>query len=211
MRYLLVGNGARVTSAEILSEAKQCDVLVAVDGGVHQLSSDLTPHIIAGDFDSVSKDTVKEQFRDSEILELPDQDQCDLEKSIEICLARGATSVSLLGFSGGRTDHALTTFSVALKFARQLEVTIINGAERIYSFNGVQSAHTRTVECFPQCILSVIPFSERVIVTASDLLWPVDQLRLQCGSRGLSNRANCDRSTITVSTGLAIVTVTASG
>jgi thiamine pyrophosphokinase len=168
------------------------------------------PHIIAGDFDSASKEQLSEQFRSSEIVELPDQNQGDLEKSIEVCIARGASSVTLLGFSGGRTDHALTNLSVVLKFAHHLKITIVNGEERIYGFNGVQSDHTRTLWCLPKSCLSIIPFSERVTVTASDLLWPVDGLTLHPGSRGLSNRANSDRTTITVSAGLAIVTVTAS-
>ena len=207
MRYLLIGNGERVSASEINEAAQTSDFILAVDGGVHQLPPDVAPHIVAGDFDSASKNEVAKRFKDSEILDLQDQDQCDLEKCIELCLSRGASKVALLGFCGGRSDHALTTYSVALKYARMLEVTILNGEERIYVFNGMKSGHTRTVTFLPQSVVSIIPFSEQVLVSASDLLWPVEQLTLYLGSRGQSNRAKLDRSTITVSDGLAVVTV----
>lgn len=75
------------------------------------------PHLIAGDFDSVSKGTLKLlEKKGSRVLHTPDQNYTDLEKAIAWCVLRDVQSIWIAQALGGRLDHTFSALSFLKKF-----------------------------------------------------------------------------------------------
>ena len=89
----------------------------ADSGGYVYLGYGYRPDIVIGDLDSF----LYSRHKGIKVLELPDQETNDLEKSLEYALAKGAKSVCILGATGKRFDHSLKNLSVLLRYLDQFE------------------------------------------------------------------------------------------
>ena len=107
-RALLFANGEarRPRKLRLLKD----DYLIAVDGGLRHLRGlGLHPHLLVGDFDSLSAGELEDcRLEGVEILRYPSQkDQTDLELALDAALARGYQDIVIAFGLGGRLDHSL--------------------------------------------------------------------------------------------------------
>ena len=110
MHWVLLANGPLTLSPVIRQVIFSADRLIGVDGGSRHLRPlDVRPHLAVGDMDSIPQDLLQDYRQAGVELHLhpPKKDATDLELALELALARGASSISILGGTGGRLDHTL--------------------------------------------------------------------------------------------------------
>lgn len=103
--------GGEVLPGQLSRALMQAPDLVAVDGGADlALAAGYEPHLVLGDFDSIS-DQARIRL-EGRLRSTPDQDLTDFDKAV---LAVRAPLVLALGFTGGRLDHTLASLSTLLR------------------------------------------------------------------------------------------------
>ncbi len=120
--WLIVANG-RLPGPDRLRElVAQAEIVLAADGGADALfAAGLEPHLIIGDFDSVTPETLERMPRERRVY-LPNQDRCDLDKALGYAVSQGASHVEVVGALGDRVDHTLTAISLGMAFAHALRI-----------------------------------------------------------------------------------------
>ena len=110
-RALIFCNGE--FSADSVPEVKADDLVICADAGlVHALALGIKPHVVLGDFDSLSED-LRQRLREKdpalgEVHEYPvEKDKTDGQIAVEYAADQGIREIWLLGGLGGRLDHAL--------------------------------------------------------------------------------------------------------
>jgi len=200
MHALVLANGTPPSPLLLERLYSESDLFLAADGAANLLLSlDLPPHIILGDFDSLS-DEARCQFVKSELVEATDQEASDLDKALSFLVERGATQVTVTGALGGRIDHSLTNISLLLKYGSSFDMRIVEDQGSLYLLRDrvdLEGAEGDTV--------SIVVFETVRGVNTEGLAWPLENATLHPGSRGVSNRLVGNRATITVHEGLAVV------
>ena len=124
-------SGARVRTALVLAAGtiplprlippllEGADIVIAADGGLELARTlKLTPDLLVGDMDSVSRSAldafpdVPRQTHDT------DKDELDLELAILAALERGADEIRVLGAFGSRFDQSVAALLIAARYAR---------------------------------------------------------------------------------------------
>ena len=112
--FTLYGNGQIPNHQIPLNKLKKSGTIISVDGGADKLKNlKLDSHIILGDLDSLKK--TKSEYK-CLVFELKDQSKSDLEKSLDWCVQKKVNKISLIGFSGGRLDHEITSLLLCLLY-----------------------------------------------------------------------------------------------
>ncbi|NMA17486.1 MAG: thiamine diphosphokinase [Clostridiaceae bacterium] len=107
-RAVIFANGDII--ADYPLELSEKDFLIAADGGAaHILRRGLTPHLLMGDLDSISRsDLAFCEAENVEILSFPkDKDETDLELALKEALDRGFQEIVLTAVFGDLPDHTL--------------------------------------------------------------------------------------------------------
>lgn len=172
----------------VLAHAHQ-PLIVAADGGArHALSLGLTPHLVIGDFDSLS---------DAELVHLAalgatiqrhptHKDETDLELALLMVAARGCNPIRVLGGVGDRLDQTLgNVYLLALPELRERDVRLVSGKQTTWiAYPG--EAH---VNGSPGDTLSLLPLGGDVEgIRTENLEYPLHDETLRFGpARGVSN------------------------
>lgn len=167
---------------------KPTDYIICADGGArHALALGLKPHIILGDFDSLSKD-LREELSGKSIEWIrynKEKDETDSELALAHAIEKGYKTILLFGVLGSRLDHMLTNI-FALDYLTRLDadVTIIEGRKEIRLIHDHIQLHGKTGD-----LVSLIPFREAAKkITTKNLQYPLTDEDLLFGySRGISN------------------------
>lgn len=177
----LVANGEIKSYDKTKSLLTKFKKIVAVDGGLdHCDRMDIVPHLIVGDFDSVSEDALK-KYAQVPILKYPrDKNKSDLELAIQEMLRQGADSIALFGVLGKRIDHLLYTLYLLARYPSKL---IIESEEE--TIICLQNHHQ--IPSFPGQTISLIPLSEVSGVTTKNLQWELHMDTLDKKFMSLSN------------------------
>ena len=187
-------------------------LVVAADGGaVKAAQLGLQPQVVVGDGDSLSPDA-SAQLREGgvEVLVHPTaKDESDTELAVREAVARGATSLVILGaFGGQRLEHSVANLLLlALPELDGLDVALVDGASSVRIL-GVGGPATATVSGEPGDFVSLLPLSERVEeVTTDGLRFPLVAETLEQGpARGLSNELLGTRASVSTESGrLAVI------
>jgi thiamine pyrophosphokinase len=112
---VVVFTGGDVRPARTAALVPPSAVVVAADSGVdHALAAGVMPHVVVGDFDSVSVDGMAtvvaagaEVHRHN-----PAKDHTDLELALQVAVGLAPTEVVVIGGAGGRLDHVLANAAV---------------------------------------------------------------------------------------------------
>ena len=187
MRVLILADGDPPSAFLAQRVAAEADLFLAADGAAHKAAAlGVTPDIICGDFDSARLDEARAAFPRAEIAPTPDQDCADLEKAVLLARERGATRIALLGATGGRMDHTLTSFALLVRYAAEFPLRLLDDVSVAWALaDGQQCAFAaRSGET-----VSLITF-EGVTVSIAGVRWPLDAFPLQPGTRGVSNVAD---------------------
>ncbi len=187
MRTLILANGDPPPIELLLQLIEENELFIATDGGANTARNfGVIPDIICGDFDSIEMEAARNAFPASEFVPTPDQYMADLEKAILLSAERGASSITILGASGGRIDHQLANHALLLKYAR-------NGAsisirEEFSEVWGVENAIE--IESEIGDTISLIAMETVSGVSISGVEWPLNGVELHIGTLGVSNVAN---------------------
>ena len=80
-------NGELKNPARVKRAARNCDLLIAADGGAKHLAGiELQPRIIIGDMDSIATDMWKDENSIVRIPYSPDKDKSDVKLAVEYAL-----------------------------------------------------------------------------------------------------------------------------
>ncbi len=131
-KYLILVNGKSPKKKRILPFIEEGYKLVCADGGANSAYKlELLPDFIVGDFDSI-KPRVKKFYKDfSTFVKIKDQDRTDTEKALEFVIKNGAKEVLVFGVNGNRSDHVYYNIQIFSKFAKKVDLAVIEDKEVI--------------------------------------------------------------------------------
>ena len=109
MDALIVGN--RPLESNVIELAKDKLVLAADAGADRLLKYNIIPDAVIGDLDSISNKTVTKL--EEWIVTNKNIQKTDLEKAVDYAFEKGASSIQIVGWSGGRIDHTLAALGLA--------------------------------------------------------------------------------------------------
>lgn len=137
MKYVII-SGGRIDDVFALNYLKEntYDKLIAADSGMNFLHRNgLVPDVIAGDFDSVSDESLDafSGMEDVEILRLnPIKNDTDTEFVIREAIRRGATDITILGATGTRLDHVMANVHLlGIGLEEGVSIQIVDAHNRI--------------------------------------------------------------------------------
>jgi thiamine pyrophosphokinase len=195
-------NGRLSNLAKAKQIAKDCDMLIAADGGAkHFVDIGLTPQVIVGDMDSVDSDIWKNNRRIEHIRCPEAKDKSDTELAVEYALGRGCKQVILFAATGGRLDHTLG--NVALLASHPGQVALFDGTSTLVA-----------VDKSEKCILhgkvgtrvSLIPYGLGPSkVRTNGLKYPLRDECLNSVTHGLSNELSQTETCICVSNSILLI------
>lgn len=208
MKVLIVASGSIKNDRCLIERYKWADLVIAADGGaMHLLRAGLTPHIVLGDFDSVSSEDFKRiRELDPEIVEYPaKKDYTDMELAINIAVEKGAREIVLFGATGTRLDHTMANvFLLYGLLQKGIKGCIEDENNIIYLVD--DSITIKKQENRKVSLLSLPPCANGL--STKGLLYPLKDFKLDFGvSLGVSNEFIEDTATITLKKGLLLVFV----
>lgn len=199
MRAIIVADGdVRPGSALDLALAGSTEVdgawlVVAADGGaLKAISLGLQPDLVVGDGDSLAPERIAELRGDGvEVLVHPaDKDESDTELAVGEALARGASSIVILGaFGGSRLEHSVANLLLlTLPELAAFDVALVDASSTARVI-GVAGPGEAVLTGDRGDYVSLLPLSERVDgVTTDGLSFALtDETLVQGRTRGLSN------------------------
>lgn len=198
---LLIGNGPQISPRLLRTLARQADFIVAADGGANTaLKSGLVPHIIIGDFDSVS-DIARHRFDTCEWIYVDNQNNTDLQKALDFLVASGCKKCTLVGFTGGRLDFTLGNTLALLPYAKKIDLCVVGDGWQL------RPICTRRIFTAPVgARVSLLPLTRCENVCLTGLKFPLQNARLTPGTtRTLSNQTTHARFTVSLTRGTLFV------
>ena len=122
--------GGEIFPEKIDERPDDGDLKIAADSGYkNAMAMGVNPDILIGDFDSLSRipDDVPE------VLQLPEEkDYTDTQTAVETAISRGANEIVIVGGTGGRLDHALSSmFILESLYERHIHGVLVSGQNRV--------------------------------------------------------------------------------
>lgn len=198
---LLVLDGSLPEAAFVRRLSERHTPIVAADGAALQLRDfGIRPDIIIGDLDTIGPEAETPFFTESTILRRPAQDEYDGGKCLEWIRDEGFDRVSVIGVSGGMTDHVLNNFSLLARFAPDIHIRVPEppgvGYLLCESFEFTVSPGDR---------ISILPLPE-IRVTTDGLTWDLDDDLLTIGGKtSNSNSARATTISLNVASGTGLL------
>lgn len=198
MRVAILANGEPPRHAAPLAALAAADLLVACDGALAAARAlGREPDYVVGDGDSLPP--ADRAALGPRFIAVPEQDTNDLCKAFRfvISLPRpdNTLSITLLGVTGLREDHALANIFHLLDFTEEVpDTTILTDAGTFTTVRGEQ-----TFPCRPDDAVSVFAPLPDTHVTSCGLAWPLDGVDLTPLWRGTLNRTTSDSFTLRTS------------
>ncbi len=207
MKALIIGNGNPPSQELLKDRYAWADLVIAADGGaVHLAESGLKPHVLMGDFDSISGSILDEMVRQNQaeiITFQTHKDYTDMELAVNLAVDRGATELVLLGASGSRLDHTMGNILLLNKLLEQgIMGCIEDDHNQIYLIKDAL-----TIKKQDDRRVSLLPLTSRVEgVTTKGLSYPLYEATLELGTnRGISNEFDNDYAEVSIKKGLLLV------
>lgn len=203
MRTLILTNGVPPPSEFTRNSAKMQQVIIAADGAaIWAAKHGIHAHLICGDFDSSDPEKLRALHPEAEIIPLKDQNTGDLEKAVTLAIARGATSITILGGTGGRLDHLLANIAVLVKF--HVDVPIVFEDPPLSALALSNNLPPLKLETKAGATISLIALTSETFVSTKGLKWELENQKLQLGTHGLSNVALTNEIVIHVHQGILV-------
>jgi thiamine pyrophosphokinase len=205
MKCLIITAGAPPSNDLIEAHSQNADMIIGVDGAADTLIKHaLWPDVLVGDFDSADRaDVEKIEAAGAKLVRLPPQkNETDTEVAVNLALESGADDIVILGALGLRLDHALGNLALLIKAYRNgAHCRIIDEMHEITVAHGEYELHGRIGQT-----VSLLPMAGDATVTATGLVYPLDDLVLRCdAARGISNIIAESPARLRVSGGYALI------
>lgn len=184
---------------KIFPDLTQFESVFCTDGAYRYLKmKGIIPNVVSGDFDSLSQLEIMEGI---EIVETPDQNFTDFEKTLMLIEGRKYTEVYVYGSSGMEHDHFLGNLSTGLKFKDKLNLVFFDD----YSYYFFTEKET-VLEGYKGRIISLYPFPVAKNITTEGLLYSLNDENLDLSKRiGIRNQAIEDKVVINYKEGELLV------
>ena len=187
MKCLIVTAGEQPEYELLAAYTKDADLVICADGAADTLMAhSIIPDVLIGDFDSADSASIAfMEASGAALMRLEvDKNETDTEAAVALALESGAEEIVVLGALGRRLDHALGNLGMLLKADRaQVPCRIIDALHEITAAHGDFELHGN-----PGQTVSILPLGGDIIVTATNLKYPLEKLLLRCdASRGISN------------------------
>lgn len=180
---------------------------IGADGGaLWLLENNFTPDIAVGDFDSVTQ-TEKKHIHDYSriyIEHAAEKDDTDLALAVDEAIALVPEVVRIYGALGTRFDHDMAAIGELLRLvSHNIYGEIVDNYNRITIVRRRQVKFSRNRQLR---YLSVVPLTERAIVTLRGVKFPITKKQLHRNSTlGISNEIRAAAATIRVHSGTVAV------
>lgn len=190
---LVICNGEMPSKNLIAPLLKTKPFILCADGGANKARSfSIEPDCIIGDLDSITQKT-RQFYSSVETIHIADQNSTDLEKGLDHLLKLGIGSATIVGATGNRPDHALSNFSILVKYHQRLQLHFLDD----YCSIEVVQKSVRFRAVIGQQI-SIIPMGTCSGIVTTGLKYPLKKESLALGVReGSSNEAVAPTVTIT--------------
>ncbi len=206
MKVLIVGNGSINDYEYMKRYTEGAELAVFCDGGLRHASGlSVFPHVIIGDFDSVSHSLLSEyKQKNVEVLTFPTKkDKTDMEICLDYAKEKGATEVVILGGMGTRFDHTLA--NVHLLYAAKLmgiDALLANEFNEITVVTDKKSVQGKKGD-----IVSLVPLTPVVSgVSISGFEYGLKNATITLGQTiGVSNVIKDRTTSITIASGALLV------
>ncbi|WP_457577069.1 thiamine diphosphokinase [Desulfomarina sp.] len=198
------GAGGLPQRREVL---KKGDLVIGVDGGAQYCREiNITPHVLIGDFDSISPDHLQEYTgKGVECISYPRQkNETDLELALDLARERGAKEVKLWGVVGGRWDMSFSNILLAARPGyKNMRLSLFDTA---CSFEIIHAGKTYTLTDQPGRRISLLPLmGDAEKVTLHGFIYPLQDETLHFGtSRGISNILQQKKATVYLERGILL-------
>jgi len=205
-RAVIFANGELpdLESARALLRAD--DLIVCADGGArHAFALGLTPSLVVGDMDSLTKEESKRvQATGAQIALFPrDKNETDLELALGHAIEAGCREIVIVGALGGRIDQTLANLSLLTNAGLStFDLRLDDGVEEIFLCRDQAQVRGRSGD-----LVSLIPWGGEVTgVITENLKWPLQSETLYPHkTRGISNEMLGEAASIKINSGLLLV------
>lgn len=190
--------------SSILQEVCKNKFIIASDfAGYKLIRRGVRPNIVIGDLDSSKSILDLYEEYEVKVIKESSQEINDFEKALNLSIQLGNTEITVVGFSGGQTDHILNNFSILAKYSHRLKIKLIDS----YSIGCILSKNNKllNLEATIRDRISLIPMYKATLNT-SGLNWEIKHEELKFGCReGASNFAKQENIVIELLTGCLAV------
>jgi len=207
-KILIITGGSLNTNWATSYLAKhKFDYIIAADSGLNHLKElGLKPDFILGDYDSVNKD-ILESFKNENIKTYPrHKDYTDTHLAIITAIKLGPKSITIMGATGTRLDHTLTSIgNLKGLIDLDIEAKIIDPNNKIYLLGEGQSHTIKREEQYGDYV-SFYPLGDSMIISLKGFYYPLNKAEVKTGlSLTQSNEICEDEAIIKLHKGIAIV------
>ena len=193
-KALLILNGEIKNKSLAKNLVKSNDLIIATDGSYDKIAKlNIVPDIIMGDLDSIS--SIPKNIR---IIKKTNQNESDFEKALIWLKKNNYSEISIVGITGGRTDHLFINFALVYKYFQELNLTIYANNEIIriltpdkYMINGEKN------DLFS---ILALPKAKNLIIKGAK--YSINEKEFEIGSQGLSNEFLSNNIEISFTSGL---------
>lgn len=137
---IITGGEVNITSSQQYIEERKYNKVIAVDGGLGTAKKiGILPHIVVGDFDTVSGELLDEyKNKGSHIIKLnPMKNDTDTEAAFVLAMEFNPQEIDILGAIGSRFDHSYANmFLLKRGYEAGVKVHIITELCRISIISG---------------------------------------------------------------------------
>lgn len=180
-------------------------ILICADGGAEYARTlNLIPHMVIGDMDSISKETLQwlEKHKVQIFTYSPEKDFTDSQLAIEKAVEMKCQELAIFGLLGDRMDHMNANIMYLSNVAQKVSLRIIEGDQVIYFVTSNIHLHGTNGD-----EVSLIPLKgDASGITTSNLQYKLDKAVLPYGStRGISNVMTSSEAQIQVQEGMVMV------
>jgi thiamine pyrophosphokinase len=183
-------------------------IVAAADSGYEAArDAGMAVDLLVGDLDSISPAALGHaEAGATEIDRHPtDKEATDLELAVRAVIARGATTVIIVGGAGGRFDHLLgNTLLLGADFLEEVDVRWERDGATV---TRALAKRPVAITAEPGDVVSLLPLTAAVTgITTGGLRWPLHDATLALGAtRGVSNEAVGSSVTVAVDSGVLLI------
>jgi thiamine pyrophosphokinase len=206
-RFAILLGGAVTRTPELEAEIAGARVIAADSGMRHAAMLGVNPELWLGDFDSVSDTLLQANLDVPRELFPADKDKTDGELAVDAALARGASSLVLVGaFGGSRQDHILLHLTQAIRLAEQGIPTLLTSGDQVGQ--ALNRGQIRTFDYAAGTLFSILPFSDLSGLTVDGAKWSLNAIEVPFGSSLTMSNVVEGQLKITLKRGRALLLVT---
>ena len=192
----VVLNGQIPSDKSLIQRISSSDYIIAVDGSANQLNKlNIFPNVVIGDFDSI------ESFNDSnvELIEANDQSKTDFRKTLEWCIKKNISHISIFGISGKSEDHFLGNYYTLNDFSNKIDWIAFTDFSVISP-----CVSNKEFDSYKGQKVSLFSMKGDTLVSSKNLKYPLDSYLLSPSDNAVRNISISDKFIIESSNNILV-------